>query len=41
MEKCAVAKEDEVEMKAEELIKTGEAKTIKEAREIASDNKEK
>ncbi len=35
IEKYAVAKEDETESKAIELVKTGEAKTIDEAREKA------
>lgn len=36
IEKYAVAKEDETESKAIELVKTGEAKNIEEAREKAS-----
>jgi hypothetical protein len=36
MEKYAVDKSDKVEVKAEKLIKTGEAKTISEARNKAT-----
>ena len=42
MEKYAVDKSDDVEVRAEELVKTGEAKNINEARERVSlaNNKE-
>ena len=41
IEKYAVAKEDKVEQKAAELVKTGECKSINEAREKAAKEKKK